>query len=57
MLVTEGLDVASGDTIVILEAMKTEIHIVAPVAGKVARLHARPGRTVATCDKLLIIKT
>jgi len=56
VLVDEGQAVVAGETVVILEAMKTEIHIAAPSSGKVARIHARSGRTVATGDKLLVIE-
>ncbi|MCJ8139104.1 urea carboxylase [Falsirhodobacter halotolerans] len=56
VLVDEGQIVAEGQPIIILEAMKTEITVTATVAGTVARVHARPGRTVATGDRLLVIE-
>ncbi|TVR09204.1 MAG: urea carboxylase [Salinarimonadaceae bacterium] len=55
VLVEEGQMVSIGETVVILEAMKTEIHIAAPSSGKVERVFARSGRTVATGEKLLAI--
>ncbi|WP_112310675.1 urea carboxylase [Pseudogemmobacter bohemicus] len=55
VLVEEGQEVSAGDTVAILEAMKTEITVTAPVSGTIARIHARPGRTVATGDRLLVI--
>ena len=55
VLVEEGQTVNAGDTVAILEAMKTEITVTAPVSGTIARIHARPGRTVATGDRLLVI--
>jgi urea carboxylase len=48
--------VEAGATIVILEAMKTEINVVTSVAGKVRALFCRPGRQVAAGDRLLVIE-
>ncbi len=56
VLVEEGQAVEAGATIVILEAMKTEINIVTSVAGKVTALFCRPGRQVAAGDRLLVIE-
>ncbi len=56
ILVQEGQTVEAGETVVILEAMKTEFSIVAPVAGAVRALYCRQGRAVATGDRLLVIE-
>ncbi|HEX9117101.1 MAG TPA: biotin/lipoyl-containing protein [Anaerolineae bacterium] len=44
--VTEGETVAEGQTLLLLEAMKMEIRVQAPRAGRVARLLAKEGDTV-----------
>jgi len=44
--VREGDSVAAGATLVVLEAMKMEIRVVAPFAGSVRRLHCAPGDVV-----------
>jgi urea carboxylase len=56
VLVEEGQTVEAGTPIVILEAMKTELSIAAPLAGTVRTLYCRPGRQVATGDRLLVIE-
>ncbi|UFZ02665.1 urea carboxylase [Bradyrhizobium ontarionense] len=56
VLVEEGQRVEAGSPIVILEAMKTELNILAPVTGTVRALYCRPGRPVATGDRLLVIE-
>jgi len=43
---SEGDLVEKGQTLLLLEAMKMEIRITAPQAGRVSRLHVRPGQTV-----------
>lgn len=57
VLVEEGQDIEPGTTVVILEAMKTEISIVATIAGTVRTVFCRPGRQVAAGDRLLVIET
>lgn len=47
VLVTEGQEVAEGDPILILESMKMEIPLTAPVSGRVAKLHVAEGDSVA----------
>ncbi len=42
-----GSDVAEGDELIILESMKMELPVLAPVSGRVAALH------VAETDKVL----
>ncbi len=46
VLVTEGQQVAAGETLVILEAMKMEMRIQAPQAAKVARVAVSQGQSV-----------
>ena len=56
ILIEVGATVEEGTPVVILEAMKTELHILAPVTGTVSGLHCRAGRTVAAGDLLLVIE-
>ena len=44
--VSEGQEVAAGQTLLLLEAMKMEIKLASPRAGKVARILAKQGQTV-----------
>jgi acetyl/propionyl-CoA carboxylase alpha subunit len=46
ILVAEGADVARGDTLLVLEAMKMELRLTAPYAGRVLRVHCAPGQGV-----------
>lgn len=46
ILATEGEQVAEGDVICILEAMKMENELKAPLAGVVKVLHVQPGQDV-----------
>ncbi len=55
MRVSEGALVAAGDVLLILEAMKMEHQIEAPVAGRVAALHARGGDQVGIRQVLVEI--
>jgi len=54
--VAEGDTVQAGDTLVIVESMKMEINVTAPVAGKVLRLFCREGSQVAAGQDLLVIQ-
>lgn len=56
VLVEEGQSIEAGAPIVILEAMKTELSVIAPLAGTVRTLYCRPGRPVTTGDRLLVIE-
>lgn len=46
LLVAEGDEIAQGDVIYILEAMKMENELKSPKAGMVAKLYAQPGQDV-----------
>jgi pyruvate carboxylase subunit B len=52
VLVAEGAEVATGQGIVVLEAMKMENEIQAEREGRVGRIHVRPGQAVETGDPL-----
>ena len=54
--VAEGDTVQAGDTLVIVESMKMEINVTAPMAGKVLRLFCREGSQVAAGQDLLVIQ-
>ena len=56
VLVSEGEMVKSGQTLVILEAMKMENELVAPRDGKVLKIMTSEGTSVNTGDKLVIIE-
>ncbi len=54
--VTEGQQVSAGDRLVVVEAMKMEHVLTAPVDGVVRQLRARAGSTVARDAVLLIVE-
>lgn len=54
-LVAEGDSVEQGDPLFIVEAMKMEFPVPAPVAGRVHALHCAPGRPVNAGDPLASI--
>ncbi len=54
--VTEGQQVAAGDRLVVVEAMKMEHVLTAPVDGVVRELTARAGATVAKDAVLAVVK-
>lgn len=56
ILVQEGDVVEEGDPLAILEAMKMEYKITAPISGTVRALYGRAGRLVATGDRLFVIE-
>jgi acetyl-CoA carboxylase biotin carboxyl carrier protein len=56
VVVTEGDQVAEGDTIVILESMKMEIPIVAEDAGALVKLHVAEGDVIQEGDLIAIIE-
>jgi biotin carboxyl carrier protein len=55
VLVEPGQEVAAGDPLLTLEAMKMENQLRSPVAGTVHEVAAEPGQVVATGDKLLVV--
>jgi biotin carboxyl carrier protein len=52
----QGKPVAEGDRLCILEALKMELPIVAPVGGSVKALPISPGQTVEAGDPLAVIE-
>ena len=54
--VKEGQQVKSGDVLLILEAMKMENEIMAPVDGIVASIHVAEGAAVNSGDVLVSLK-
>jgi biotin carboxyl carrier protein len=50
-----GKKVAEGDRLCVLEALKMELPIVAPVAGTVKTLNMAPGQSVEAGDTLIVI--
>jgi urea carboxylase len=55
--VETGQRVEAGQKLLVLEAMKTEIAVVAPSAGTVEKLHCAPGSLVSTGQVLLALRT
>jgi acetyl-CoA carboxylase biotin carboxyl carrier protein len=55
--VAPGSPVAKGDALLVVESMKMEIPILAPVAGTVQRITAAPSDVVAEGDVLAVIVT
>lgn len=53
VLVNPGDEVESGQPLIIVEAMKMELAIHAPQAGKIKRIGCQPGRPVSPGDTLL----
>jgi len=53
--VSGGQPVAEGDTIVILESMKTEIPVLAPHDGTVAEVRVEEGGSVQEGDVIAVI--
>jgi pyruvate carboxylase subunit B len=56
VVVKVGDSVEEDDTIVVMEAMKMEINVVAPVGGKVAELKVSPGDAVETDQVVAVIE-
>ena len=55
--VATGQRVEAGQKLLVLEAMKTEIAVVAPSAGTVEKLHCAPGSLVSSGQVLLALRT
>jgi acetyl-CoA carboxylase biotin carboxyl carrier protein len=55
--VNEGDDVAEGDTLLVVESMKMEIPILAPLAGRVTGVAVGAGDVVAEGDVLAVVET
>jgi len=56
VVVAEGDEVASGDTLVILESMKMEIPVVTEDGGRVAQLKVAEGDVVQEGDVIAVIE-
>ncbi len=54
--VSAGAAVTAGDTIIVLQSMKTEIPVTADVAGKVAKIHVKKGDEVSIGQTLAEIE-
>nr|XP_021401415.1 pyruvate carboxylase, mitochondrial [Lonchura striata domestica] len=54
--VQEGAAVAKGDPLCVLSAMKMETVVTAPVAGKVTKIHVRPGLSLEGDDLIAVIE-
>ena len=55
VLVQPGASVASGDTLVILESMKMEIPVEAPVDGTISAVNVQEGGVVQEGDVIAVI--
>ncbi len=56
VLVGEGETVAAGQTVAILESMKMEVPVAAPVAGRVREIRTQPGRTLRGGDLVAVLE-
>ncbi|MNV75083.1 Biotin/lipoyl attachment protein [compost metagenome] len=50
-----GQSVSAGDTLVIVEAMKMELSVIAPAAGTVTAIRCVPGKPVNAGDPLIVL--
>ncbi len=50
-----GQSVAAGDTLVVVEAMKMELSVIAPASGTVSAIRCVPGKPVNAGDPLVVI--
>ncbi|MCE2576149.1 urea carboxylase [Komagataeibacter sp. FNDCR2] len=57
LLVSVGDTVRSGDAVLVIEAMKTEMKVVAPVSGKVSEILCRTGREVRGGERVMVLST
>ncbi len=56
ILIKEGAKVAAGQPLLIIESMKMEIAIPAPVAGAVKAIRVKPGQTLRAGDVIALIE-
>ena len=54
--VSPGSRVSAGDTVIVLQSMKTEISITADVGGRVSRVHVKKGDEVSIGQTLVEIE-
>lgn len=54
--VEAGQDVAHGQELVVLESMKMEIPVVAPVDGRVTEIRCAAGQSVQVGDVLVVVE-
>jgi propionyl-CoA carboxylase alpha chain len=51
-----GAEVAAGDVVLVLEAMKMQHTVTAPHAGAVAKVNVEPGAQVASGEVLAVVE-
>jgi len=56
VLVEVGATVSLGDSLVILECMKMEMTITAPISGKILEIRSTPGKMVSVGQILVVIQ-
>ena len=56
VVAAEGQRVSEGDTLVILESMKMEIPVVAPLDGRVREIRVKPEDVVQEGDVLAVVE-
>ncbi len=56
LLVEQGAEVAAGDGVLVLEAMKMQHTVSAPHAGTVAEINIQPGTQVAAGEVLAVVE-
>jgi pyruvate carboxylase len=54
--VESGDDVEAGDSVAVIEAMKMESHITAPISGSVIRVAIKPGASVEPGDLVMVLR-
>ncbi len=57
ILVAEGAKVKTGDAVLIIEAMKMENHVTAPIAGTVKAIHVKEGDHVGSDETLIQVES
>ncbi len=56
IVVREGQQVGADETLMIIESMKMEIPVIAPKAGRVAKIHVQEGQAVQEGQLLIEIE-